>query len=181
MELDELKRNWADTPAPLKTNNELLLMLQENRHPVLKRIRKQLTIEITGWAAFLLAYYSAFDGAEKPLPANIILILAVLTALVHNLTGYNFSKYIVQAGNITQSLQLYLKKVKLYATLSIASRVIFISGLLVFFCWNVVFDERRYLLLGAGIIALIIQLFILGKLWGSRLKMLSTSLNTFAN
>jgi hypothetical protein len=179
MELDDLKSSWSSTISQPKTENELGLMLKENRHPVLKRIRKQIIIETAGWSVLLVCYYSMFDGADKPLIANAILIIAVLAALLHNLTGYSFSKSLVADGDIKSSLQAYLKKVKLYATISIMLRVIFVVGLLTFFCWNVNIDSRRMVLLGAGLALLLVQLIVLGKIWTTRLKALSNSLNTF--
>lgn len=181
MELDELKSSWNSTISQPKTENELGLMLKENRHPVLKRIRKQIIIETAGWSVLLLCYYSMFDGADKPLIANAILIIAVLAALLHNLTGYNFSKSLVTDGDIKTSLQAYLKKVKLYATASIMLRVIFVGGLLTFFCWNVNIDSRRLLLLGAGLALLAMQLIVLGRVWANRLKALSNSVSALTN
>ena len=46
MNSDELKSAWKGIAPPAKTNEEIKLMLQENRHPVLKGIRKQFTIEL---------------------------------------------------------------------------------------------------------------------------------------
>ena len=181
MELDDLKSSWNSAISQPKTENELGLMLKENRHPVLKRIRKQITIETAGWLVLLLSYYSMFDGADKPLIANAILVIAVLAALLHNLTGYSFSKNLIGHGDIKTTLQAYLKKIRIYATLSITLRAMFVAGLLVFFCWNVTIDSRRYALLGAGLILLLIQLFVLGKVWTTRLKVLSNTLNTFTD
>jgi hypothetical protein len=53
MELDELRSAWSSVNAPAKSNEELQLMLKENKHPVLKGIRRQLMIELTCWFAFI--------------------------------------------------------------------------------------------------------------------------------
>ena len=177
MELDDLKSTWNTTSQP-KTEGDLHLMLKENRHPVLKRIRKHILIETAGWLALIICYYTMFDGADKPFIANVILMAAVLAALLHNLTGYGFSKSFVGSVNINTTLQAYIKKIKLYAAVSITLRVVFVAGLLTFFCWNVNFDTRRYVLLGGGLVLLIIQLVVLGKIWVQRVKALSSSLDS---
>lgn len=180
MELDDLKSTWNSAISQPKTENELHLMLIENRHPVLKRIRKQIIIETAGWSAFLVCYYTMFDGDTKPLIANAILIVSVLAALMHNLTGYSFSKNLVIDKDINTALHAWLKKIKLHATVSITLRVIFIAGLLAFFCWNVSMDARRYLLMGAGLIILLGQLVVLRRIWMQRVKVLRSLLNSLA-
>jgi hypothetical protein len=177
MALDDLKSSWNSTISQSKTENDLHLMLKENRHPVLKRIRKQIIIETTGWLVFLLCYYTMFDGATKPLIANAILIIAVLAALLHNLTGYSFSKNLVVDKDINTALQAWLAKMKSHARVSIVMRVIFIAGLLTFFCWNVNIDARRYVLLSAGLVLLIAQLMVLNRIWMGRIKSLRNALD----
>ena len=49
MELDDLKSDWNRIQPNSKSEEALLLMLQENKHPVLKSIRKQIVIEVTAW------------------------------------------------------------------------------------------------------------------------------------
>jgi hypothetical protein len=63
--------------------------------------------------------------------------MAVLAALLQNLTGYNFSKHLNGDNDIKTAMHTYFNKVKLYAMASITLRVVFIAGLLIFFCWNV--------------------------------------------
>ncbi|MGY3213460.1 hypothetical protein [Mucilaginibacter sp. HD30] len=180
MELDDLKSSWNSAVSQQKTDNELRLMLKENRHPVLKRIRKQITIETAGWLMFLLCYYTMFDGAAKPLIANVILVLAVFAALLHNLTGYTFSKNLVVDNDLNTALHAWLKKMKLHVTVSIILRIIFIAGLLAFFCWNITIDTRRYLLIGAVLIILFGQLVVLRSIWMQRIKALRSSLGSLS-
>jgi len=180
MELDDLKGAWNSTVSQPKTENDLHLMLKENKHPVLKRIRKQIIIETAGWFLFLLCYYTMFDGDAKPLIANAILIIAVLAALLHNLTGYSFSKNLIVDKDINTALHTWLAKMKLHARLSIFLRVIFIAGLLTFFCWNVNIDARRYVLLGAGLVLLIVQLVVLNRIWMGRIRSLRNTLDNLS-
>lgn len=180
MELDDLKSSWNSTISQPKTENDLHLMLKENNHPALKRIRKQIVIETAGWLVFLLCYYTMFDGAAKPLIANAMLVIAVLAALLHNLTGYSFSKNLVVDKDIKTALLAWLAKMKLHARVSIVLRVIFIAGLLTFFCWNVSIDARRYVLLAAGLILLVIQLVVLNSIWMGRIRSIRNTLNSLS-
>ena len=180
METDPLKLAWNAVQTPVKTNKELSSMLIESKHPVLKGIRKQFTIEIIGWSVFLLCYYTMFDGDQKPIAINILLVVSLLFALIHNVLGYNFSKNLINGGTIKSSLERYLSKIKVYATVSISSRAFLITGFLVFFTYNIHFTTGKYVLL-AGVIAVsMVQLRWLFFLWTRRLKVLNNTIMEFS-
>lgn len=176
MELDALKSTWNKVDSPIKTPEEIQQMLRENNHPVLKGIRKQLWIEIMGWSAFLLIYYTMFDGDQKPFFVNILLVVSVLFALVHNLTGYELAKHLSFGTSVKASLQHYLSKVKTYARISIASRVLLVAGFLLFFTYNISFSLTKYISMALVLVAFIIQLIVLFRMWQSRLKKLKASI-----
>jgi len=178
MELDELKSNWNKLEIPAKTTAEMQWMLKENKHPVLKGIRKQLTIEIIVWSAFLLCYYTMFDGHRKPALINTILVTSVLFSLIHNFTGYRFAKYLVNGTTIKASLEYYLSKLKIYAMVSIVSRLLFMAGLLLFFTYKLSFTASRYMLLVGVVLVFLVQLAILYRIWAKRLTTLRTALSS---
>jgi hypothetical protein len=180
MELNELKSTWNTVKTPTISTSEIQIMLAENKHPILKEIRKQLTIEIIGWFIFLMCFYSMFDGDKKPAWINILLILSVLLPIIHSLMGYRFAKYLVQGANIQESLKNYLAKVKIYAIISIISRQIYLTGLLLFFTFGLSFNTSKYILLAVIGLIFLIQLFISCKIWAKRLKTLGNSLQSFS-
>lgn len=179
MELTELKNVWDTLEISDKSTDDIKLMLSENRHPVLKNIRKQLTIEITGWSVFLICYYSMFDGDKKPISINIILVVSVLLSLIHNLMGYRFAKYLVNGVTIKESLKNYFSKVKAYAIVSIICRFLFVIGLLVFFTYGLSFNKNNYISLAIIIFIFVIQAILLYKLWAKRLKMIEKAVGIF--
>lgn len=180
MELDQLKSTWNALDTPAKTAQELKTMLLENQHPVLKDIRKQVTIEIAGWSAFLLCYYTMFDGQEKPIWANLMLINSICCSLVHNAAGYNFSKYLVRDKDIKTSLQHYLSKIRNYALFAVFTRFLSFAGFLVFFTINIQFNTYKYLILAVLIVILTGQLVWLSRLWQKRLSTMRNAVSTFA-
>ncbi len=179
MELNELKSTWNTVKTPAVSIKEIQMMLSENKHPVLKDIRKQLTIEIIGWSIFLACYYTMFEGDKKPVWINILLVLSILLPITHNLMGYRFSKYLVQGTNIQESLKNYLSKVKTYAIISILSRQIYLTGLLLFFIYGISFNTNKYLALAMIILIFLIQLVISCRMWATRLKNLGNTLQSF--
>ncbi len=165
--------------TPEISTTEIQVMLSENKHPILKDIRKQLTIEIIVWCTFLTCYYSMFDGDRKPVWINILLILSILLPIIHNLMGYHFAKYLVQGANIQESLKNYLSKVKIYAIISITSRQIYLTGLILFFTYGLNFNTSKYITLAVIGLIVLVQFLILCRIWGKRLKNLKNSLKSF--
>jgi hypothetical protein len=179
MELDQLKSTWNTSEIPTKTTQELKTMLLESKHPVLKEIRKQFVIEIAGWSVFLLCYYTMFDGDQKPLWVNFVLVITMLSSLLHNLSGYSFSRFLPEGNNIKSSLDRYLKKIRTYASISIFSRILLMTGFMLFFTFNIQFTTTKYLLLAAVVLVFSIQLIWLGKLWAKRISALKDTINNF--
>lgn len=177
MELTDLRSTWNSVNTPIKTAEEIRLMLKENNHPVLKEIRKQLWIEIMGWSVFLLVYYTMFDGAQKPLLINLVLVVATLFSLLHNLLGYGLAKHLKTAGEVKKTLAHYLLKVKVYAIVSVVSRVLLWTGFLLFFTYNIRFTSSKYILLAVVLLILIVQLSLLSRMWMMRLRKLKDTVN----
>ncbi|WP_256004892.1 hypothetical protein [Pedobacter deserti] len=176
MELEQLKSEWKATNNVEKGLADLQGMLLENKHPVLKQIRKQLTIEVVGWTAFVSCYYTMFDGEQKPIGVNITLIIAVLASLMHNIVGYDLSKNLMKGTTISESLQNYLRKLQRYAINSVVLRVIFTSGLLLFFSYNIEFDTTKYYLLGILILLIAVQLLFHIRTWSKQISSVKKSI-----
>ncbi|WEK38220.1 MAG: hypothetical protein P0Y53_12000 [Candidatus Pseudobacter hemicellulosilyticus] len=180
MKFDELQSAWNAAETPVRSANDIQTMLSENKHPVLKSIRRQLTMELMGWSLFLLLYYSMLDGDQKPLWLNGILIFSVLMPLLHNMMGYSAVRYVVHGPTIRASLERYLSRVRLYATVSIVSRLLLMVGLLLFFVVGVSLNEKKYLLLGGIVVIFMVQLWLLYKLWMARLRKLKKGITALA-
>lgn len=177
MEPDQLKSAWKDIAGKNKNREELKLMIRENRHPTLKGIRMQMIIEITAWTFFLFLYYNMFDGDRKPFYVNLLLVAAVLLLLVHSMMGYVSSKKLVKGNNLKESLLKYFTSIKVYAIVSVTSRVFTIICLLIFFIATIEFTANKYILL-AGIAMIIpLQVFLLSRIWIKRIKKIKAAIN----
>lgn len=179
MELDDLKSDWNAIKPISKSEEALLLMLQENKHPVLKSIRKQIVIEVTIWILFLLVYYSMFDGATKPFWVNLVLIASLLMPMLHSFYGYYYNKYLADGSNIKVALEQLYDRLKKYAFITIITRVGFICGLLLFFTYNIHFTATKYFLLLFILLVFSIQLFVLYRIWVKRLSVLKETIKAF--
>ncbi|HEU4554195.1 MAG TPA: hypothetical protein VFS25_15225 [Chitinophaga sp.] len=178
MEHDPLKAAWQEHGSAAKSNIELRQMLQEGKHPVLKRIRRQMIVEALAFTAFLCVYYNAFDGNRKPMAANVLLVTAMLLAVVHSIISYWFTKRYGRGNNLQQSLYAQLSGIKIQAVLSVATRVLMAVCLLLFFTSVIHFTVTKYWLLGGIVVIFLGQMVLLGKMWAMRVRQLKATISS---
>ncbi|MEL1241777.1 hypothetical protein [Flavobacterium flavipallidum] len=179
MEIDDLKSDWNTVRPILKTDESLLLLLQENRHPVLKSIRRQIIFEVTAWGFFLVVYFSMFDGESKPIWVNLVVVLSLLVPILHSFYGYFYNKYLTDGTDIVTSLSKLYRKMKSYAFFSIIARLVFVGGLLFFFTYNIHFTIIKYFYLSLTVIFCMGQLYFLFIVWTKRLKQIKELIDNF--
>jgi hypothetical protein len=179
MELNELKNTWQQLKTPETATGEIGKMLSESSHPVLKGIRRQVLIEVVAWSVFILCYYTMFDGDTKPLWLNTVLIVSVLFPIVHNLAGYSFARYLVNGVTLKESLTIYLAKVKMYAAVSITSRLLLAIGFILFFSYGLSLNTTRYYSLAIIGSVFLLQLGALYRIWAKRLSALKAVTRSF--
>ncbi|MEO7212945.1 hypothetical protein [Mucilaginibacter sp.] len=177
MELDDFKSAWKSVEFPMKGDREILSMIRESKHPVLKKIRRQLTIEVAGLTVFLACYWSLFDGASKHFFVNLLLVITLLATIWYNIYGYYIAKNIVDGPNLQASFQKYLRRMSGYALGSIFSKAFYAFSLIVFFTSGVSFHLSTYFALGTIAILFTIQLTLLSRMWAKRLGVLNELLS----
>ncbi|MRG44726.1 hypothetical protein GFS24_06355 [Chitinophaga sp. SYP-B3965] len=171
--MDPLKAAWKGEDTNTKSTADIKKMLKENKHPVLKKIRTQMIIEILAFSVIGVVYYDFFDGHQKPLYANIILVVSLLLVIVHNVIGYLSARNPVKGSNMRASLEKYLSDLKIFARLSILSRILYAAGLLTFFISVITITATKQWIIAGVIIVFLIQIGILVKLWQNRIRGIS--------
>lgn len=169
MDLDDFKSSYAQSGKQDK-DQEALMKIIHAGNPVSKAIRKQLIIESVLFTGFLLFYYDFFDGHLKPLAWNILLVLAIVLVLVHNVLSYCIINKPINGPDIRLSLKRNLQRIRNYSVISIASRVtaiIIVSG---YFLSTVRWNEKKYWIIGCLLLLVCIQIYILGKTWRGRIN-----------
>jgi hypothetical protein len=177
MEQDALISSWRGANDTPKNNLELKRMISEKSHPVLKRIRRQLLIEIIAFTVFLFVYYDFFDGNRKAVYVNVLLVSAILLVIVHNIIGYLMTKQQVKGDNIMQSLHHHLSKMKMYAVISVACRILMTCCLLFFFTSAIIFNANKYWILMSVIVIIIVQMALLSGIWFRRIRQIKGIIN----
>ncbi|SIN74602.1 hypothetical protein [Chitinophaga niabensis] len=173
--MDPLKEAWKNAGNNTKSTAEMKEMLKENKHPVLRKIRIQMIVEIVGFTAFGLVFYDFFDGHKKPLYVIIILVASLLLVIFHNLIGYFNTKRSARGDNLRVSLEKYEQELKTFALISILSRVIYTAGTIIYFAWPFYIKLWPMLLLLALVVA---QVIIVARLWRNRIRAIDATVES---
>lgn len=179
--MDPLKAAWKGADTNTKSTQDIKKMLKENKHPVLRSIRTQMIIEILAFSAFGLVYYDFFDGHQKPLYANIVLVASLLLVIGHNLIGYLGARNPVEGNNIRVSLEKYLSALRVFALLSVISRILYVAGFLVFFLSVIILTDAKQWIIAGLLLVFVIQISILVRLWLKRIRGISGAVESLKN
>jgi hypothetical protein len=174
MEIEELRKEWQSIKTPQIELDRLKDMTMEKSHPVLSGIRKQLTIELIGWSAFLIICCTGLDADEKPIQA--ILLISVTFPMIFNIYGYRLSKQLIAGPDISSSLKNRINSLRRFALVSVVLRLMLVTGVGYFFISTVNLTQSKLMLLGAGSVFLIIPLYMLVRIWTKRIGKLSGTL-----
>lgn len=179
MELDDLKSNWNSSNEEQKSTDQLQLMTKIKHHPSFKNIRKRLVVELMGLLAFASLYWTAFDGSQKPLIANVILLIGLIAyALNHIITLWLLPKPFT-GTSIKQALKNYRHRLFRFAWLSVGSSLVFSISLLFFFATVIDFTSKHYYLLAGILVTFMIVLMISYRIWQKRINRLTQTISDF--
>jgi len=159
MNIDDLKSDWHRAGNESLSEKELAMMTRVRNHPTLRKLRIKFITEIVALIALLLLYYDGFDGAQKPLPINIILIMSILLYIINNALGYFQIQNPSVNGNIRVALAKQARSLQRLAVLSLTSSVVYATALMIFFTYQMVFTQRKYIILSALIVSSILLFY----------------------
>jgi len=181
MELNELKSTWHNVNGSVKSETELQKMTKIANHPSLKKIRIKLIAEIIGLSLFSFIYYDWFDGDQKPLYANLLLLSSLLLYISNDITGYMAIIRPVTGNNLKTSIQSYMVRIKRLSVFSSIISFLYGISLIVFFTSVINFTPEKQLILVGIIICLIIMIFSSISIWTKWIKSLSLQVKEFSH
>lgn len=168
MELENLKSEYQNAGKALLSKEKIQKMIIENNHPVLKGIKIQLLTETVLWAIFLAVYYNIFDGHLKSSIWNVLLVVSVIFILIHNVLGFQIISNPINGETVLESLKNYLIKIKNYAVVSIATRVLAIIILLGYFVSTISLTNEKLVSLSFISLVIPVQIYLLHRVWAKR-------------
>ena len=176
MEIEEIMKEWQSIRTPQIDLDRLRDMTLEKSHPVLSGIRKQFTIELIGWSAFLIVCFTGLDADQKPMLTNAILIISVTLPMILNIFGYRLSKELIAGPDISSSLKKRIDLLRRFAIVSVVLRIMLITGVGYFLISTVNITQGKLNLLAGASMFLIVPLYLLVRIWKKRISKLSGTL-----
>ena len=173
MELNELKSGWKNVGNRLKSEEDLEKMTKMVNHPVVKRIKTRLTIQIVAMLLFLFVYYDWFDGDQKPFYANGVLIAGLVLYVLNDIVGYISLTRPVGNANLKQSVMDYITRVKRHSFFSLVVTLLYSASIVIFFTSTIVFTKEKWLVLLFSIVIIFQLLILSSKLWSRWIKKLN--------
>lgn len=177
MENDSLKSAWRRMATEDKSHMELKTIIKERSHFFLKRIRRQFVIETIAMVIFLIVYYDFFDGDQKPLYVNILLVAALLFMIIHNIVGYMQMRLRFRGENIEKLLNDRLHKMKVHAITSGILRLLMVCSFLLFFLSVIKFTQGKYWIFTAVILVFLVQIAVFIQIWRVRIRRMKETIN----
>lgn len=178
-ELDDFKATWQDSTSQNTSGTAIQGMTKAGKHPVLRRLRLKFFIQIAALTAFLLLYRDAFDGPEKPLYAQVALIVGAILFLFNDLLGVLFLIRPVHGAQLKDQLQNSLHRMRILARSSAICSSAFALGVLLFFTSVIAFDTAKYMILAGMVATFLFALFFSIRIWQKRIRRLQNSLRDF--
>ena len=179
MELENIKSHWQNTGKSKKNQTELLMMTKIKNHPKIKRIRVKLIIEAILLIVFLAVFYEGFDGAFKPLWANILLIVTTIAYIVVRFIGWLVLRNPIKEDNLKKSLISFQHTLKRMAISILLTSFLFGLAIISFFTSSIDFTKGKYFVLAGMIISLILLVYLSSRKWTKRIKGIKTTLIEF--
>ncbi|HAS47523.1 MAG TPA: hypothetical protein DCS93_44010 [Microscillaceae bacterium] len=179
MELDEFKAQWQNANPTPKHQSELQQMTKIRRHPQLKKIKRRLVIEIVLLTIFLLVFQDFFDGPQKPVWANVLLISGILSSIITNIWGYIVLFTPIKATNLRTSLKAYLQQLRRMAWFSVISSLYYGTTLLLFFAANLSLTPKKYAFIAMMVGFLLMMVYFSYKLWQNHIQRIKDALERF--
>jgi cation transport ATPase len=159
MNIDDLKSDWHRVGNEPLSEKELAMMTRVRNHPSLRKLRIKFMTEIVALTALLFLFYDGFDGAEKPLSINILLITSIVLYIINNALGYSQIQNPSVKGNIREALAGQAHSLKRLAVLSLISSIVYAAALLFFLTYQTAFTQRKYIILSVLIIAFVLMFY----------------------
>lgn len=181
MEFDNLKSNWKKTGQGKKNQTELLMMTKIKNHPNIKRMRIKLIIETILIIVFLAVYYDGFDGATKPLWANLLLIFTTTLYIIVRFIGWFILRNPIKGDNLKESLISFQNTLKRMAIFILLTSFLFGSAIISFFTSSIEFTQGKYFMLVGMIMSLILLVYLSNRNWLKRIEGIKKTLVEFNN
>lgn len=179
MELNNLKSLWQNAGGVDKSEAELHRMTKVTHHPSLKKIRTKLLVETIGLTLFLFIYNDWFDGHNKPVYVNVLLVCSVLLYIFNDVIGYIATAKPIRGANLKISIEKYFVRIKRLSVFSLITSFLYGLCLILFFSSSINFTQEKYLILSGIIAFLLLMTYLSYRIWHRWIESLKAQVKDF--
>ena len=179
MDLDQLKSNWEQVGSGKKSQDQLLMMTKLKNHPQIKRMRLRFAIEGIFLLLFTAGYYDGFDGVDKPLWVNILLVVTAISYILTRLSGWLLLKNSVKMENLKVSLIGFQSKLKRMVISVVTTTLLFGFTVISFFSVSVDFTKSKYVIVAGMMLLLVAVAYASAKDLNQKIGMINKTLADF--
>ncbi|MET0464551.1 MAG: hypothetical protein ABW007_15405 [Chitinophagaceae bacterium] len=172
MELDDLRNSWTKQPTPALNTEDIRKSMSETSRPVVKKMLNKLLIESIAFSLMGVFYYGAFDGDQKPVLLNLLLITALLLLVSHHLILYILTKNVILKTDLKSNLLASYQRLRTHAMISLCIRMLTAVCILCFFGSVITWNSSKLVKLGMIIVFMIAAIWYDHDLWMRKLKKL---------
>lgn len=174
MDFENIKATWERAGTGKKSRDQLSDMISGT-----KKIRRRLMIEAAMILVFMAVYYDGFDGADKPLWANALLLAAAIAYVLTRYAGWRTLGNPVKEKDLKKSLSRFQRSLKQILVSSLTTSFLFGSAIILFFTSSVDLTRKKYFILAGMLLWLVAVLYLSHRKWRERIKGITVTLMEF--
>ena len=179
MDANNLKLIWQKAGGAGKSESEIKRMTNVINHPSVKKIRTKLLIETISLTIFLFIYYDWFDGNNKTLTMNVLLVSSLILYILNDVIGYVSVSRPIRGTNLKISIEKYYLRIKRFSVFSLITSFLYGLFIILYFTSVINFNKEKYLILIGIVIILLIMTYLSYQLWNKWIESLKIQVKEF--
>ncbi|MEL7529736.1 MAG: hypothetical protein AAFN10_00430 [Bacteroidota bacterium] len=182
MDLEQLKSEWQQADdGPNMPMDQLYKILKMKTRKSMGRFRFRLIVESLALAFFLLLFYDAFDGFNKPWALNLLLGIAVGGTILHNLYALRFIHLGLQGQDLRESLRFMSQRFRQQGGVAALLLIAYNLAWLSFASVNVELSQFVILGLSFAFLVVLAVAFFTNRTWQKQAKAMEMRLEELEN
>ncbi|MFK7924091.1 MAG: hypothetical protein AB8H47_19190 [Bacteroidia bacterium] len=182
MDLEQFKSAWQqsddDSPKPM---DELYKILKMKTKKSMGRFRFRLIVESVLLTFFLVLFYDAFDGYNKPWALNLLLGLAVGGTILHNLYALRFIHLGLEGQDLRESLHFMSQRFRQQGGVAALLLVGYNLAWLSYASVNVELSKFVIIGLSLALVVILAVAFFTNRSWQKQAQAMETQLHELEN
>ncbi|MEM6346996.1 MAG: hypothetical protein AAF927_24120 [Bacteroidota bacterium] len=182
MDLEQFKSEWQQADdGPTMPVDQLYKILKMKTQKSMGRFRFRLIVESLALSFFLILFYDAFDGYNKPWALNLLLGIAVGGTIIHNLYALRFIHLGLQGQDLRAALRFMSRRFRQQGGVAAILLIGYNLAWLSYATVNVELSQFVTLGLSFALIVVLAVAFFTNRMWQKQAKAMEAQLYELEN